>query len=220
MMNRALFSRSALAAVVLVVVSGCTQNVSNSTAASLDCNENYTRCAPLVERKQVDTLSSDKASLDTLDRANEKNEGQEAATAVASDAMKNELTPPVIMPVLFGFDQATTNQLELEAVVRFLLTYPKVTLTLHGYTDPIGRQDYNQALSYQRAKSVRDRLVLAGVAVQQVSITAHGENNLVVSEASGEKVSSRADLIEYYAPNRRVVLEFNLPDTSSSSHSL
>lgn len=218
MINRAFFGRSALAVVVLVVVSGCAQTVSNTTAAALDCNENYTRCAPLVERNLVDTSSFKETSLDTP--ASAKNAGQEAATAVASDAMKNELTPPVIMPVLFGFDQATTNQLELEAVVRFLLTYPKVTLTLHGYTDPIGRQDYNQALSYQRAKSVRDRLVLAGVAVQQVSITAHGENNLVVSEASGEKVSSRSDLIEYYAPNRRVVLEFNLPDTSSSSHSL
>ncbi|RNF53079.1 OmpA family protein [Marinomonas hwangdonensis] len=220
MIIRALFGRSALAVVVLVVVSGCAQTVSNTTAAALDCNENYTRCAPLVERNSVDTSSFKETSLDTPASTNTKNAGQEAATAVASDAMKNKLTPPVIMPVLFGFDQATTNQLELEAVVRFLLTYPKVTLTLHGYTDPIGRQDYNQTLSYQRAKSVHDRLVLAGVAVQQVSITAHGENNLVVSEASGEKVSSRADLIEYYAPNRRVVLEFNLPDTSSSSHSL
>lgn len=219
-MNRALFSRSALAAVVLVVVSGCTQNISNSTAASLDCNENYTRCAPVVERKQVDTSSSYKESLDTPASTNTKNAGQEAATAVASDAMKNELTPPVIMPVLFGFDQATTSQLDLQVAVRFLLTHPKVTLTLHGYTDPIGRQDYNQSLSYQRAKYVRDRLVLAGVAVQQVSITAHGENNLVVSEAFSEKLSSRADLIQHYAPNRRVVLEFNLPDTSSSSHSL
>jgi len=220
MINRAFFGRSALAVVVLVVVSGCAQTVSNTTAAALDCNENYTRCAPLVERNSVDTSSFKETSLDTPASTNTKNAGQEAATAVASDAMKNKLTPPVIMPVLFGFDQATTNQLELEAVVRFLLTYPKVTLTLHGYTDPIGRQDYNQTLSYQRAKSVHDRLVLAGVAVQQVSITAHGENNLVVSEASGEKVRSRADLIEYYAPNRRVVLAFNLPDTSSSSHSL
>ena len=220
MINRAFFGRSALAVVVLVVVSGCAQTVSNTTAAALDCNENYTRCAPLVERNSVDTSSFKETSLDTPAITNTKNAGQEAATAVASDAIKNKLTPPVLMPVLFGFDQATTNQLELEAVVRFLLTYPKVTLTLHGYTDPIGRQDYNQTLSYQRAKSVHDRLVLAGVAVQQVSITAHGENNLVVSEASGEKVRSRADLIEYYAPNRRVVLEFNLPDTSSSSHSL
>lgn len=219
MIIRALFGRSALAVVVLVVVSGCAQTVSNTTAAALDCNENYTRCAPLVERNLVDTSSFEKTSLDTPARASAKNAGQEAAAAVSSDAMKNEVTAPVIMPVLFGFDQATTNQLELEAVVRFLLTYPKVTLTLHGYTDPIGRQDYNQTLSYQRAKSVRDRLVLAGVAVQQVNITAHGENNLVVSEASGEKVSSRADLIEHYAPNRRVVLEFHLPDTSSSSHS-
>lgn len=58
MIIRALFGRSALAVVVLVVVSGCAQTVSNTTAAALDCNENYTRCAPLVESNLPDTSSS------------------------------------------------------------------------------------------------------------------------------------------------------------------
>ncbi|WP_111636619.1 OmpA family protein [Marinomonas shanghaiensis] len=191
--------RTALVVLVAAAVSGCANFASQSSGATLDCDDRYTRCAVLSEQQ-----SKEEAIIQN-----------EETTDVSAPLI---IVPPTIAPILFDFDQAKTTRLEFDEAVAFLIMYPESQLTLHGYTDPIGQEAYNQALSYQRAIYVRDRLLMQGVSAAQVSVQAHGESDLVVKEISNTQIVSKEDLVTQYAANRRVEFEFSLPNTTTSSN--
>jgi len=72
-----------------------------------------------------------------------------------------------------------------------------------GHTDRLGSNAYNNALSMARANTVRDYLVQAGVAVQNMQVEGKGESEPKVQCAQ----AGRAQLIACLAPNRRVEVE-------------
>jgi OmpA-OmpF porin, OOP family len=72
-----------------------------------------------------------------------------------------------------------------------------------GHTDRLGSNAYNSALSLARANTVRDYLVQAGVAAQNVQVQGKGESEPKVQCAQ----TTRAALIDCLAPNRRVEIE-------------
>lgn len=191
--------RTTFVVLMAIAVSGCANFASQSSGATLDCDDRYTRCAVLSEQQN------------------------KAEATVQNEEAPNEaspliVVPPTIAPILFGFDQAKVMRLEFDEAVAFLIMYPDSQLTLHGYTDPIGREAYNQALSYQRAAYVRERLLMLGVSAAQISVKAHGESGLVVKEIPNTQVVSKEDLVKQYAANRRVEFEFSLPNTMASSN--
>lgn len=71
-----------------------------------------------------------------------------------------------------------------------------------GYTDRIGSDSYNLALSRRRAESVRDFLVAGGVPAADVQVEGHGKADPIVQCSDAR----RAALIACLAPNRRVEL--------------
>lgn len=77
------------------------------------------------------------------------------------------------------------------------------TLRVTGYTDPVGDENYNQQLSYLRAKSVSDFLKAHGV-TGTMEVRGLGEQNLV-KECSNH--GNKAAYYECLKPNRRVVIE-------------
>lgn len=79
----------------------------------------------------------------------------------------------------------------------------RAKLTIRGYTDNIGNNEYNQRLSEQRARSVKTYLVNHGVKASHISAQGMGESNPVVQ---CKKTGKRA-LIACLAPNRRVSIE-------------
>lgn len=52
---------------------------------------------------------------------------------------------------------------------------PDMTIRLDGYADPRGNEHFNEELSRQRAESVRDALIEAGIEMNRIAIHAHGE---------------------------------------------
>lgn len=72
-----------------------------------------------------------------------------------------------------------------------------------GYTDRIGSDANNQALSEARARTVADFLIGKGLPADKVSIEGHGESNPVTG-AQCDAVKARAALIDCLAPDRRV----------------
>lgn len=110
---------------------------------------------------------------------------------------------------LFGFDQAKLTPDGIAALDQLLeSTAGKAfgTMTVTGYTDPIGTEAYNLDLSRRRAEAVRDYLVSKGLKVDHVDIVGAGAADLVVPpEACPGKTG--ADLQACYAPNRRVTVE-------------
>ena len=72
-----------------------------------------------------------------------------------------------------------------------------------GYTDRIGSEKYNQALSEKRAQAVAAQLQAAGVAPEQLTVTGMGEADPVSTGCEGLRGNK---LIDCLAPDRRVEL--------------
>ncbi|MCH7371631.1 OmpA family protein [Aeromonas sp. MR16] len=72
-----------------------------------------------------------------------------------------------------------------------------------GYTDRIGSDTNNQALSEARASTVANFLIGKGLPADKVSIEGHGESNPVTGNQC-DAVKARAALIDCLAPDRRV----------------
>lgn len=62
----------------------------------------------------------------------------------------------------------------LRAVARILRAHPKVALLVQGHTDSGGNEQQNQALSQQRADSVRDFLIKEGIAAERLQARGYG----------------------------------------------
>jgi iron complex outermembrane receptor protein len=72
---------------------------------------------------------------------------------------------------------------------------------IRGYTDSVGKPEYNQKLSERRANSVKDYLEAHGVAAGILSAQGFGEENPIASNATKEG----------RAANRRVTVRFSAP---------
>src|ERR1700679_12364 len=64
---------------------------------------------------------------------------------------------------------------KLAKVAGILLAYPGLNIEVGGYTDNVGGDAMNQALSENRAGSVRDYLVQEGVSTNSVSAKGFGK---------------------------------------------
>ncbi|MDQ0570047.1 OOP family OmpA-OmpF porin [Variovorax paradoxus] len=112
---------------------------------------------------------------------------------------------------LFRFDGSSLADLlpegrrKLDALVGDIKSSVKSVdaVRITGHTDRLGSNAYNNALSLARANTVRDYLVQAGIAAQNVQVQGKGESEPKVQCAQ----TARAALIDCLAPNRRVEIE-------------
>lgn len=141
------------------------------------------------------------------EREEELNRMQEALNRV----VETRRTPNGMVIVLpdstfrFDFDSSELSQKNRELLSRIagiLLVSKGYGLSVFGYTDDVGTNEYNQQLSVRRAKAVEDYLVRSGIDPAIVSIKGFGKSSPLVS---GTSSGARAR-------NRRV--EIALTDTS------
>lgn len=107
---------------------------------------------------------------------------------------------------LFEFDRSELRmpQVKLDEIADALLRNTQLNnIVITGYTDRLGSEKYNMALSQRRADSVKTYLTNKGIAASRLTTAAKGESNPVV-QCSNKK---RADLIKCLEPNRRVEVE-------------
>jgi outer membrane protein OmpA-like peptidoglycan-associated protein/uncharacterized membrane protein (UPF0127 family) len=110
---------------------------------------------------------------------------------------------------LFGFDQALLQPDGIKALDQLIAsTHGQAydTLTVTGYTDPIGTDAYNLDLSRRRAEAVRDYLLAHGLKVDHVNVIGAGATDLIVPPEACEGKSGTA-LQTCYADDRRVVVQ-------------
>lgn len=79
-----------------------------------------------------------------------------------------------------------------------LAANPAMQMRLEGHADERGTREYNLALGEQRAKSVRELIMLQGASGNQIDVVSYGEEKPAVG-GSGE---------ESWQQNRRVELLF------------
>jgi len=86
----------------------------------------------------------------------------------------------------------------LDNAVRVLKANSTLKIEIHGHTDSVGSDAYNQRLSERRAQAVKDRLVSKGIDADRLATRGLGKSDPVASNATPEG----------RAQNRRV--EFNV----------
>jgi OOP family OmpA-OmpF porin len=77
------------------------------------------------------------------------------------------------------------------------------TIQVLGHTDPMGSQELNQRLSQQRAQTVLNILVAAGLPANRITAKGMGDQQLVVTNCASKGLN-RTDLLGCNQPNRRV----------------
>lgn len=105
----------------------------------------------------------------------------------------------VVEGVHFATDSAklgATDRGSLDDVVRVLRENPELRVRIDGHTDSVGSRAYNETLSKQRARAVRDHLVAAGISADRLDMRGWGEANPATSNdtAEGRRVNRRTEI--------------------------
>ncbi len=95
----------------------------------------------------------------------------------------------LVMPsnITFNFDSAvfkTGFNHTLDSVAKVLKEYNKTNVIVAGYTDNVGKADYNNQLSLRRAQAVADYLILRNVSPARISVYGYGSQYPVASNAT------------------------------------
>jgi outer membrane protein OmpA-like peptidoglycan-associated protein len=147
--------------------------------------------AESVARQANEEAAQARTDLDSLrkQREQELNQMQEALNRV----VETRRTPNGIVVVLpdsvfkFDFDSADLrpkNRELLSRIAGILLVSKGYGLSVFGYTDDVGTEQYNQRLSERRAVSVRGYLVQAGIDPSIINTKGFGKTNPLVPEQS------------------------------------
>jgi outer membrane protein OmpA-like peptidoglycan-associated protein len=86
---------------------------------------------------------------------------------------------------------------KLAKVAGILLAYPGINVQVGGYTDNVGGDEMNQALSEHRAGSVRDYLIESGVNSNSVTARGYGNAEPVATNenSTGRQQNRRVELV-------------------------
>jgi len=85
--------------------------------------------------------------------------------------------------VFFGFDRYDLMPEGLQTAERqaaWLQKYPNVTITVSGYCDPRGTEEYNLGLGMRRATTLKSALVDAGIDANRIATISYGKSILLV----------------------------------------
>jgi outer membrane protein OmpA-like peptidoglycan-associated protein len=165
-------------------------------------------------------LATEKAAADTAraqaDAARAQAEAARASAEQDAQALRTRLRDQLnlilatrdtarglivsLSDVLFDFNQATLKpdaKEKLAKVSGILLAYPTIHLSVEGYTDSIGSDDYNQKLSERRADAVRDYLTSNGITAANIQAQGFGKANPVAANdtAAGRQQNRRVEMV-------------------------
>ncbi len=154
--------------------SGITWNWKNREGA-LPASTGDLLCRFMVRDRAGDTNLSEPVTVKVREVRSERRQN----VSVSDDGITKEK----ISLILFPFDVAEPGQRNERIMEEFV--YPRITagsrVTVNGYTDAIGSEEYNLTLSRQRAEAVRDILLgkMGEAASEQVTAEGLGETTPV-----------------------------------------
>lgn len=112
----------------------------------------------------------------------------------------------VIQSVYFEFDKFALDKKQEAAVVDFIKKTDSTrieSVEIFGYTDDIGKEDYNFKLSTQRASTIREALVRNGIR-NKIIVTIEGKGRIMIDDDVLENLPERR------SKNRRVDVVLNM----------
>jgi OOP family OmpA-OmpF porin len=111
---------------------------------------------------------------------------RDASTTVG---VATKVVDRLTLHVNFDFNKATIRKpddAELQKARDFVKKYPDFKISLVGYTDSIGSDEYNQKLSERRAEAVKAHLVANGVDAARIQTSGRGKADPVADNATAE----------------------------------
>lgn len=100
------------------------------------------------------------------------------AVAAAAGPTIDQLFTTTMTPILFDYDKATiraSEESKLLNIASWLKQNPTLRFTIEGHADERGGQEYNVALSDERAASVKKYLAGQGIAEGRMNTIPYGE---------------------------------------------
>jgi outer membrane protein OmpA-like peptidoglycan-associated protein len=75
----------------------------------------------------------------------------------------------------------------LDDILKILTSYINLNFIIEGYTDAVGSDEYNLALSKRRAKTIREYFISKGIPAARIaSVTGYGETKPIGSNETEE----------------------------------
>ncbi len=86
---------------------------------------------------------------------------------------------------------------KLQQLANILVQNPDQDVMIEGFTDSVGSEAFNRALSEKRAEAIRDELVSMGVASSRIDVRGYGEDFPVADNktAVGRQMNRRVEII-------------------------
>ena len=115
----------------------------------------------------------------------------------SSDSVNRAAAEIATAKVYFDFDRSAIKpeaRMTIDRVAALLRQNPSIRISLHGYCDERGGDEYNYGLGERRARAVYGSLLGAGAPAGQLEMVNHGRKN---PAASGRTEAA-------YSLNRRV----------------
>jgi peptidoglycan-associated lipoprotein len=104
-----------------------------------------------------------------------------------SNATEEELFAQNVKDIYFDYDKydiRPSDQATIQGDARFLQQHPNIRITIEGHCDERGSTEYNLALGANRADSVKNALVQAGVAGDRIKTISYGKEKPFCSESN------------------------------------
>jgi outer membrane protein OmpA-like peptidoglycan-associated protein len=186
------------------VADGLAQKVKADSIAAVQARE--------AEKRRADSLAV-KAKQDSIALVETKQRLREEMSK-RSDMEKQLLSTGLLLLDAVYFESGRTeisinSKPYLNIIGKMLLKYPKLQLEIGGHTDNIGGYEMNKRLSYARAESVRQYLVIIAPDLAG-RLTANGYGPDVPKadnrSAAGRKVNRR---VELQVTNKDMLKEYN-----------
>ena len=105
----------------------------------------------------------------------------------------------VLRNIYFDFDRVTLKDeslFEINKLYNMLAENSRLVVEISGHTDNIGTKEYNQDLSYRRAKAVVNVLTRRGIDAARIMAAGYGEEKPLVSnddERDGREINRRVE---------------------------
>ena len=112
----------------------------------------------------------------------------------------NKFPVITIEDILFDFNKYTIKQSNnniLDRLIEVIKENKKYNIKIVGYTDNIGKTDYNQNLSEKRAETIFNKLIKAGISAERMSFSGKGENDPLLKNTTdnNRKTNRRVEII-------------------------
>lgn len=130
------------------------------------------------------------------------------ARTLEADRLRNELNAKQtdrgmtisLGDVLFDTGKAQLKpggSREVRKLAQFLREHPQRNVSIEGFTDSQGSDEYNQSLSERRAEAVKRELVDSGIPEQNISSKGFGEEYSVADNntSAGRQMNRRVEIV-------------------------